>query len=216
MKRLMTLAVAAVLAVSVTNFAFAAKTKKMKIVSFTGQVQIKLKDGSIIGLVPGAPVPNIPSGAEVIIVSGKAVFDAGGTIVTASKGDSFTFNTSGNTVKIAATGSKTNITVKVGKTSAALTSGSAVAVETTGKTTTLSVTAGSVAVTSGGTTTTLAAGESTTATTTSTTTTADSGDTDTGDTTTDSETTSDSTTSGESPIQNVETAPPPEVSPSSP
>lgn len=223
MKRLMTLAVAAVMAFSVTNFAFAQKVKSMKIVSFTGQVQIKLKDGSIIGVVPNAKIPDIPAGAEVIVVSGEAVFQAGDTVVTAAKGDSFSFNTSGNSVTVAATGSNTNLKVAVGGAEAAVKSGSSVAVKTTGKKAEISVASGSVAVTSGGTTQTLSEGQSTTTqtsgtsssttqtqTTQTTTDSTDTGTTDAG--TTDSGT----TTTVENPSQNIQVAPPSEISPSSP
>ncbi|MFC1678628.1 hypothetical protein ACFL2T_00210, partial [Elusimicrobiota bacterium] len=130
------------------------------ILSFTGQVQIKMEDGSIVGVVPGAPVPEIPEGAEIVVVSGEAVFEAGGTVVTATKGDSFTFDTSAGAVQIAATGTTSSIQVTVGKTEAVVESGSAVQVTGKGQGKgELKVTEGTAAVTTAGVTTTLTQGQ---------------------------------------------------------
>jgi len=133
----------------------------MKIVSFTGQVQVKMADGSVIGIVPGAPVPAIPKDAEVVVLSGQAVFSVGNTVVTADKGDSFSFDVQGGKVEIAATGSKTEIAVSVGGSQAALGSGDAVSVGATqaGKAE-ISCTAGEVSVVTGSQTQTVAQGQS--------------------------------------------------------
>lgn len=64
----------------------------MKVISFTGQIQIKMPDGSIVGIVPGAAIPDIPAGAEVTVISGEAVLTAGGVAVEANAGDSFTYS----------------------------------------------------------------------------------------------------------------------------
>lgn len=163
MKRLF--AAAALALTLVGGTAFAQTAQKMKIKSFTGQIQIKLADGSIIGVVPGAAIPDIPAGAEIVVVSGEATFSAGGTEVSAKAGDSFSYSApAAGGVGISATGANTNITVKVGGTSAVVKSGSAVSVTGTGATGSLAVTSGEASVTSGGTTTTLAQGQTKTVT----------------------------------------------------
>ena len=132
------------------NTVEAATAKKMKIGKFTGQIQIKLADGSIIGVVPGAAVPDIPAGAEIVVVSGTAEFTVGGTKVTASAGDSFSYSApSGGGASIAATGSTSNIEVAVGGTKATLSSGDAVTAPTTAGAGSLKVTAGNVPVQTG-------------------------------------------------------------------
>jgi len=157
----LTFSLAAISTISVSPVMAAKKSsKKLKIKSFTGQIQIKLADGSIIGVVPGAEMPDIPVGAEVVVISGEAVFESGGTVITASAGDSFSFTADAGGVQIAATGSKTEITVTVGKTEATVTSGDAVTVKGSGQGGgELKVTAGEVVVVSGGKTQTLSVGE---------------------------------------------------------
>ncbi|MFH1725766.1 MAG: hypothetical protein ABII00_14240 [Elusimicrobiota bacterium] len=133
---------------------------KMQIVSFTGQVQIKLEDGSIIGVVPGAPVPEIPEGAEIVVVSGEAVFESEGTVVTAAKGDSFTFDSGPDGVQIAATGATTSLQVTAGKAEAVVNSGNAIAVKGRGiGKGRLKVVAGQVTVTQEGQARSMVAGE---------------------------------------------------------
>ena len=139
-----------------------AASNKLTIKSFTGQIQIKLADGSIIGVVPGAAIPDIPAGAEIVIVSGEATFSSGGTVVTAKQGDSFSYTSSNSgQVSIAATGSNSNISVTVGKTQAIVKSGSAVQVSGAGQGSgELKVTTGEATLTTDGKTSQLGTGES--------------------------------------------------------
>lgn len=154
------LAIAA-LVLGFATAAHAADPVKLNILSFTGQIQIKIGN-EVIGVVPGGKMPDIPAGAEIIIVSGEAVLQSGNTTIKADGGDSFSFNAGkGGGVQIAATGDKTAITVSIGGTEASLQKGDKV--EVVGKGTgggELKVLAGSVEVTSGGKTETVAAGKS--------------------------------------------------------
>ena len=151
----------AALVVGLATAAHAAEAPKMQILSFTGQIQIKVGN-EIIGVVPGGKMPDIPAGAEIIIVSGEAVLQAGNTVIKADGGDSFTYNTGkGGGVEIAATGDKTTLSVTVGGTEAKVGSGDKI--EVVGKGNgggELKVIAGSVEVTSGGKTESVAAGKS--------------------------------------------------------
>ncbi len=66
----------------------------LKIVSFSGQIKIILKENGKtkeINVLPGGEVPEIPAGAKITVVSGDAVFSSGGTSVKANSGDSFSF-----------------------------------------------------------------------------------------------------------------------------
>ncbi|MEK7744051.1 MAG: hypothetical protein AAB578_06650, partial [Elusimicrobiota bacterium] len=121
---------AALVALSLLGSAAMAAAPSMKIVSFTGQIQIKNPDGSITGVVPGAPLPEIPAGAEIQVLTGEAVFQSGDTVVQANAGDTFSFSApaAGGQVSIAAVGEKTEIKVVVGKTEATLGKGDAVSV----------------------------------------------------------------------------------------
>jgi len=60
--------------------------------SVTGVVQIKHADGSVMTVNAGDPVAEVPSGSEIIVVSGKAVVESGGVVVKANSGDAFTVN----------------------------------------------------------------------------------------------------------------------------
>ncbi|MBI4423582.1 MAG: hypothetical protein HY554_07645 [Elusimicrobia bacterium] len=176
------------------------KAPTMKILSFTGQVQIKIGN-EVIGVVPGGKIPDIPAGAEVIIVSGEAVMQSGDTVVKADAGTSFTFNTNdAGSVQIGGTGDKA-ISVTVGGSEAKIEKGTTVevAVASEGKAE-IKVTAGQASVTVNGQTQTVATGQTTTATTTPPTTTAGttSGTTSDGtQTTTDSTTQTDTTTTAD-------------------
>lgn len=147
-----------------------AAAPQMRVVSFTGHIQIKIgKD--IIGVPPGVKAPVIPAGAEIIIITGEAVLQSGDTVVQAKAGDSFTFNATPAAagqpaaVQIAATGDKTAVKVVVGKTEATVTKGDviSVAVMSPGKAQ-VSVVTGKVEVSVNGQTQTLSAGEQTTTT----------------------------------------------------
>ncbi|MEK7746367.1 MAG: hypothetical protein AAB576_06860, partial [Elusimicrobiota bacterium] len=154
---------AALVALSLLGSAAMAAAPSMKIVSFTGQIQIKNPDGSITGVVPGAPLPEIPAGAEIQVLTGEAVFQSGDTVVQANAGDTFSFSApaAGGQVSIAAVGEKTEIKVVVGKTEATLGKGDAVSVTAeAGKASQLAATAGEVSVVSDGKASTLAAGQS--------------------------------------------------------
>lgn len=66
----------------------------LKIVSFTGQIKITYKIGDKVkelNILPGAEVPEVPAGANITIISGKATFSTGGTSIQANSGDSFSF-----------------------------------------------------------------------------------------------------------------------------
>ena len=76
MKKLSTATVVMAIALTAAMTAFAQPGKKideMKILSFTGQVQIKMADGSVIGVVPGAPIPEIPAGANNALICSPRV-----------------------------------------------------------------------------------------------------------------------------------------------
>ncbi|HBL15359.1 MAG TPA: hypothetical protein DD417_00985 [Elusimicrobia bacterium] len=166
MKKLSTATVVMAIALTAAMTAFAQPGKKideMKILSFTGQVQIKMADGSVIGVVPGAPIPEIPAGAEIVVISGEAVFQAGNTVISANKGDSFTFAVSEGRIEVAATGTGSSIQVTVGKTEATVETGDKISVTGQGQGKgELKVMEGSVAVTSEGKTETLAVGQTST------------------------------------------------------
>ncbi|MFH1723631.1 MAG: hypothetical protein ABII00_03300 [Elusimicrobiota bacterium] len=101
---------------------------KMKILSFTGKLGFMLPDGKVVSVDAGAPIPEIPEGAEIVVLSGEALFEAGGVIVRADEGDSFTFDASAGAVQIAATGKNTSLRVTAGGTEAIVGSGDAISV----------------------------------------------------------------------------------------
>jgi hypothetical protein len=143
--------------------AHAAPPAEMKIVSFTGRLEIKLPGGSVLTVAPGATVPSVPPGAQVTVLSGQAVLSAGGVAVEADAGDSFAFSIDPQTggVEVAATAGE--VSVLVGGSEAKLGAGDKVEVTDSGSgQATLSIEAGSVPVTTDGTTTEVAAGGSTT------------------------------------------------------
>lgn len=132
----------------------------MRILSFTGQLQIKVGN-EVIGVVAGGKMPEIPTGAEVIVVSGEAVFQAGDMVVKASGGDSFAFSAGkSGAIELAPTGDKTSLTVTVGGAEAKLETGDKIAVSapSSGKAE-IKVVTGSVSVTVNGRTSTLVAGK---------------------------------------------------------
>lgn len=132
---------------------------KMQILSFTGQIQIKVGN-EVIGVVAGGKIPDIPAGAEVIVVTGEAVLQAGDTVVKADAGSSFAFTASdAGAVQIAATGDK-SVAVTVGGAEAVVSKGDKieVAVAAPGKAE-VKVVTGNVEVNVGGQTQALAAGQ---------------------------------------------------------
>ncbi len=54
---------------------------------FTGEVLITLPDGTQITLEPGLPVPPIPSGSTIEVISGDAVIDVMGVKISLVAGD---------------------------------------------------------------------------------------------------------------------------------
>lgn len=132
-------AMIAALMLSGVGGAFAQDSLAMKIVSFTGQIQIKTPDGSVVGVVPGAPIPNIPPGAEIQVLSGDAVFQTGQTVVKANAGDAFTFSAPPSAggapqqVQIAAVGDKTELQIVSGKTEATVGKGQTLGVTSVDK-----------------------------------------------------------------------------------
>ncbi|MBI5242446.1 MAG: hypothetical protein HY922_02030, partial [Elusimicrobia bacterium] len=166
MKRLA--AIAAAVAVLGAGAVCAQEAPKMKILSFTGQIQIRTADGSVIGVVPGAAIPDIPPGAQIQVLTGNAVFQSGDTVVKAAAGDSFSYGAAATAagapaqVQIAALGDKTKLSVSVGKTEAVMRNGDAISVTASaGKgPAQLQVTSGQVSMTTGGKTETLAKGQS--------------------------------------------------------
>lgn len=76
----------------------------IKLSGVTGTVQIKTA-GGVMTVKAGEPAPDIPSGSEIIVVSGDADVAVGGVTVKAGAGDSFTVNMSGaGSVSIGVTG----------------------------------------------------------------------------------------------------------------
>ncbi|MDE2293786.1 MAG: hypothetical protein KGL53_17145, partial [Elusimicrobia bacterium] len=131
MKKLLTVTAALALAASAAPApARAQAAGKMKVVSFTGQVQFRLPDGSIVGIVPGAAVPELPSGSQATVVSGEAVFATGsGVSVSAKEGDSFGYTASADGgAQVAALTSGTSVKVAVGSSEATVAGGTTVAV----------------------------------------------------------------------------------------
>jgi len=133
-------AMIAALMLSGVGGVFAQDTLAMKIVSFTGQIQIKTPDGSVVGVVPGAPIPNIPPGAEIQILSGDAVFQTGQTVVKANAGDAFTYTAAPaagpgapQQTSITAVGDKTELLVSNGKTEATVAKGDVLGINSTEK-----------------------------------------------------------------------------------
>ncbi|MBI3299540.1 MAG: hypothetical protein HYZ75_15355 [Elusimicrobia bacterium] len=183
MNRLITFVAALAFTASASFAAAPTPAPALTLTSFTGQIQIKLADGTIQGVVPGASAISIPAGAQVTIISGEAVMTgADGVVVSANAGDSFSFNSVNGQTQIAATGTG-EITVTIGTTEATLGAGDTIGVTAgaDGKAEIKAIT-GEIAVTSGGQTTTLAQGQSSS--TTSTTSTTDStATTDSGETT---------------------------------
>ncbi len=80
----------------------------------TGTVQIKTA-GGIMTVKAGEPIPVIPSGSEIVVVSGDVSVKAGGVTVKAGAGDSFTINTTGGSVGVAVTGGLVSVTGADGK-----------------------------------------------------------------------------------------------------
>ena len=130
-KRMLRRSLALVVPVLLAASAFAENKQALRILSFSGQIQIKTPLG-VTSVVPGGAIPEIASGSEVIVVSGDAILQSGHAVVRADKGDSFSFHSQeGQALQIRATGTKTSISVRVGKALANLTSGSALAVSET-------------------------------------------------------------------------------------
>lgn len=101
--KLLTVAVLVVAAVG------AAAAPAIKLDAITGVVQIKTA-GGVMDVKAGEPVPGVPSGAEIIVVSGDAVVESGGVVVKAGSGDSFTINVGGKAaVEISVTGGLVSI-----------------------------------------------------------------------------------------------------------
>ncbi|MBI3288410.1 MAG: hypothetical protein HYZ74_02690 [Elusimicrobia bacterium] len=80
---------ASVLVVSAAVAAQAATPKPVKLNSVTGSVQIKTASG-VMTVKAGEPIPEIPAGAEITVLTGDAVVESGGVTVKANAGDSFT------------------------------------------------------------------------------------------------------------------------------
>ena len=102
---------------------------------------------------PGAPLPEIPAGAEIQVLTGEAVFQSGETVVQANAGDTFSFNApaAGGQVSIATVGDKTEIKVVVGKSEASLGKGDSVSVTADpGKASQIAAVTGEVSVVSDG------------------------------------------------------------------
>lgn len=128
-----------------------AAAPNLKVVSFTGEVQIKIGD-KLISVIPGVEAPEIPVGAEVKIVSGEAVFQAGDTAVSGSAGANFTFSAKeaagGLTISIAPAADSRPVTVASGGHSAVVAAGSAANVVKDAKGgVSITAAAGSIAVT---------------------------------------------------------------------
>ena len=76
----------------------------IKLSGVTGEVKIKTAGGTMT-VKAGEPVPEIPAGSEIIVVSGDANVAVGGTTIKAGAGDSFTVTPSGSgSASIAVTG----------------------------------------------------------------------------------------------------------------
>lgn len=152
---------AAVLALAVSA-AHAAPPAEMKIVSFTGKLEIKLPGGSVLTVAPGASVPTVPPGAQVTVVSGQAVLSAGGVAVEADAGDAFAFTLDPQSGAVEIAASAGEVSVLVGGSEAKLGAGDKVEISESGAgQATISVETGSVAVTTDGATTEVPAGGST-------------------------------------------------------
>lgn len=81
----------------------------------TGEVKI-VTPGGTMTVKKGEPIPAIPSGSQIVVVSGDASVTAGKVTVNAGAGDSFTINTTGAAVGIAVTGGSVSVVGADGKT----------------------------------------------------------------------------------------------------
>lgn len=81
----------------------AAAPAAIKMTNVTGEVQIKTA-GGVMTVKKGEPIPDIPAGAEIIVVSGEATVESGGLTVKAGAGDSFTVTPGASGIAIAVTG----------------------------------------------------------------------------------------------------------------
>ncbi len=81
----------------------AAAPAAIKLAGVTGEVKIKTANG-VMTVKKGEPVPDIPAGAEIIVVSGEATVESGGLTVKAGAGDSFTVTPGASGIAIAVTG----------------------------------------------------------------------------------------------------------------
>ena len=53
---------------------------------FTGEVQVTLPDGTVVTLEPGLPVPPIPSGSQLEVITGTAVIEVMGVKISMVSG----------------------------------------------------------------------------------------------------------------------------------
>ncbi|MBI4425192.1 MAG: hypothetical protein HY554_15785, partial [Elusimicrobia bacterium] len=110
---------------------------RLEIVSFTGQVQVKMPV-SDENAPPRGSTPGIPPGSEVVVLNGRAVFQSRDLILRANQGDAFVFHVPlpigghQRAILLGALGSDTAIELELGSTKAILRSGAAVAIREDG------------------------------------------------------------------------------------
>lgn len=81
---------------------------EIKILNLQGTIEIQTPDGKGVVVKPGDPLPKIPAGSRIRVLSGNVVVQAGKTAVTANSGAWFNLNT-------AAKDNKVEVTVSVQK-----------------------------------------------------------------------------------------------------